>query len=364
MLTRISLSKLLQSGVLAMVGLGLALPVMAQESEPVDFVKTIKPIFDAHCVSCHGEKDPESFRIDVKDEAMDYITAKLPDESELYLALVSDDEEVLMPPPDEENPLTKEQIQSVKSWIEQGAQWPAEASIVANSATPAGVVAAAVTPALKEKKGDDQVVNPPAVDPKTQRLFNATGSLHPAAVHLPIGLLLAAGLFALFSLRGNFVMGDCAYYCLWLGTLGAIVACVTGYWFSPMEHQGTINVLADLWDEKQPVFWHRTSAIVATAFALLLALFAASARNRDPDDGILWKFGLIVLALGIGWVGHEGGELTHGKQHYKDIKAIGADLFPSIFGDAAVKPPAEPAVKTPAPQENSADDVGKTSDET
>lgn len=364
MLTKNSLSKLLQSGVLAMVGLGLALPVLAQENEPVDFVKTIKPIFDAHCVSCHGEKDPESFRIDVKDEAMDYITAKSPDESDLYLALVSDDEEVLMPPPDEDNPLTKEQIQSVKSWIEQGAQWPVEVNVVTDATPPAPVVAAAAAPALDEKKADDQGVNPPAIDPKTQRLFNATGSLHPAAVHLPIGLLLAAGLFALFSLRGNFVMGDCAYYCLWLGTLGAIVACVTGYWFSPMENKGTIKVLADLWDQSHPVFWHRTSAIVATAFALLLALFAASARNRDPDDGILWKFGLIVLALGIGWVGHEGGELTHGKQHYKDIKAIGADLFPGIFGDAPVDPPAAPAEQAPVPDENPVDDVGKTSDET
>ena len=57
----------------------------------------------------------------------------------------------------------------------------------------------------------------------------------------------------------------------------------------------------------------------ATIFAFLLCLFAAGARNRDPDDGFLWKLGCIVLAGGIGWVGHLGGELTYPGNHYKDL---------------------------------------------
>ena len=70
----------------------------------------------------------------------------------------------------------------------------------------------------------------------------------------------------------------------------------------------------------------------------------------------MWKLGLIVLAIGIGWVGHEGGELTHGKQHYKDLKAIGADLFPGVFGEA--EEPAKPLEEKP-----SEDEVGKSSAE-
>ncbi len=177
-----------------------------------------------------------------------------------------------------------------------------------------------------------------------------------------LGLLLAAGLFALFSLRGNFVMSDCAYYCLWLGTLGAIVACVSGWWFSPMENRGTVTEVADLLNQDHKIFWHRTGALIATVFAFLLALFAAGARNRDPDDGVMWKLGLILLAAGIGWVGHEGGELTHGADHYKDLEAIGADLLPGVFGDPEAPPKAE---KAKEPDDESADDeVGKASDET
>ena len=123
-----------------------------------------------------------------------------------------------------------------------------------------------------------------------------------------------------------------------------------------MTNFGTVTDLNDLLDQDQRVFWHRTSGLIFTLFALLLALFAAGARNRDPDDGIMWKLGLIVLAIGIGWVGHEGGELTHGKQHYKDLKAIAADLFPSVFGEA--DKPAEPLDEQPSEVE-----VGKSSSE-
>ena len=89
---------------------------------------------------------------------------------------------------------------------------------------------------------------------KSDRIVNAIGSLHPAAVHLPMGLLLASGLFALFSLRGNFVMSDCAYYCLWLGTIGAVFACVSGWWFSPMENQGTVTGVERLAGSKPGCF--------------------------------------------------------------------------------------------------------------
>lgn len=340
-----------KTGCLVIVGLMFPLlATVAQESgDKVDFANSIKPIFENHCISCHGPTEAENFRIDVVDEAMDYIEAGSSEDSDIYLSLVSDDEEVLMPPPDDDNPLTAEQIQLVKTWIDEGADWPADVKLV----EPVEEAVESVDGEAVAAGGENPAKPVPA---KSARVFNAIGSLHPAAVHLPIGLLMASGLFALFSLRGNFVMSDCAYYCLWLGTLGAILACISGWWFSPMTNQGTVTQLNDLLDQNQDVFWHRTSGLVMTVFAFLLALFAAGARNRDPDDGIMWKLGLIVLACGIGWVGHEGGELTHGKQHYKDLKAIAADLLPGVFGEA--EEPAPPKAEEPAE-----DDVGKSSNE-
>jgi uncharacterized membrane protein len=280
----------------------------------------------------------------------------------MYEVLISDDEEELMPPPDEENPLSEKQIELVKAWIDGGAEWPDGVTFVST----ASVDEANADESTEE--GDEK--KPAKVDPKTQRIFNAIGSLHPAAIHLPIGLLLAAGLFALFSLRGNFVMSDCAYYCLWLGTLGAIVACVSGWWFSPMENRGTVTEVADLLNQDHKIFWHRTGGLIATVFAFILALFAAGARNRDPDDGVMWKLGLILLAAGIGWVGHEGGELTHGANHYEDLEALGAELLPGVFGDPEAPPKAEDPTDSESDESSGEedkkanDDVGKASDET
>ena len=383
--------------ILAVLLVNLNVAAGQGEGTKIDFAESIKPILEKHCLGCHGPNKTENFRIDEKDEAMDYISVGSADESQLFQALISDDNEELMPPPDEKNPLSKAQIQLVKTWIDGGAEWPTNVKFVevstpstpstkANSAANENNAAnnsgsGSTKPNTGKKANAD-----PIVAPKQSRIFNAIGSLHPAAVHLPIGLLLAAGLFAMFSLRGNFVMSDCAYYCLWLGTVGAVMACLSGWWFSPMEHQGTVNLLNDLLDQDQPVFWHRSSALIVTIAAFLLALFAAGARNRDPDDGLVWKIGLILLACGVGFVGHEGGELTHGKHHYDDLKAVVEDLVPGLFagpvnhegekapaidekkidGKTTVeeKPAEKEAPDKPDAAKKTGDDVGKSSDET
>ena len=92
------------------------------QTEKVDFTKSIKPIFEQHCLSCHGPDKEESFRIDEKDSAMDFIEVDSAEDSLMYEVLISDDEEELMPPPDEENPLSEKQIELVKAWIDGGAE--------------------------------------------------------------------------------------------------------------------------------------------------------------------------------------------------------------------------------------------------
>ena len=289
-------------------------PAMAQDAAKVDFEQDIKPIFEDHCIACHGPTEEEGFRIDEKDATMDYVEEEDSESSDLYLYLVSEHDDK-MPPDDAEVPLTADEIKTVKDWIDQGADWPEGIEMQDKPLSPA---------AVEKIETIDQ----------TQRVFNAVGSLHPAILHLPMGLLIAAGIFSFLSLRGNFVMSDCAYYCLWLGTLGAIAACVSGWYFAPMKLYGdpAITDLDALLDQSQEIFWHRTSAVVATVFALLLALFAASARRRDPDDGLMWKLGLMVLAGMIGFVGHKGGELTYGKNHYEDLEALTEQYFPELMG--------------------------------
>ena len=277
------------------------LPAMAWGQ--IDFESDIKPIFEKHCIACHGEEDANAFRIDVKDEALGYVIEEDAENSDLYTVLISEDDEELMPPTSAGVPMTEAQIMLVKTWINEGAEWPDDLESEWN--------------------------NVPLPDPSEEDLpFRAAGSLHPALVHFPIGLLLAAGLFSFLSLRGNFVMSDCAYYCLWLGAIGAVFACVSGWFYSDMEGYGTVDEVADILDQGNAMFWHRIVGIAATVLAVILALFAASSRNKDPDDGILWKLAVILLAFAIAFVGKEGGELTYGKDHYKDIYALYESFFP------------------------------------
>ena len=305
----------------------------------VDFDSQIKPIFAAHCLSCHDEENEEGGFIIDRETTLDYVIAGDADESDFFMHLVTDDEDQLMPPPDDENPLSQQQISLVKTWINEGANWPQDVQIEDTDDDAADDADAdqdtdqlVADPVNAVQAGDDadQDEAEPAIQITQQQLENATGSLHPAAVHLPIGLLLASGLFAFLSLRGNFVMSDCAYYCLWIGALGSIAASLTGWFYSPMEHQGDVAQLADLWDTTQKVFLHRTWALGCSVAALVLALMAMSTRARDPDDGTLWKLGVIVLAGAIGWVGHLGGELTYGKGHYKDLNAVVGAVVPAV----------------------------------
>ncbi|MEM9942501.1 MAG: c-type cytochrome domain-containing protein [Planctomycetota bacterium] len=314
--------------------------LIAQESMgDIDFVKEIKPIFENHCLSCHGTKRAEGLRLDSKLEASDYLVPGEPEESDIYLLLIDTDEDYVMPPPNEGiRPLSKQQIATVKQWIKEGAQWPDGVTdwkdrtrdpiaTVAIKAPNAVGNLAEVQPHEgmgKTSTEFDEPLEKPAKKPvdSVKQVQNAIGSLHPAAIHLPLGLILAAGLFAFLSLRGNFVMSDCAYYCLWIGALTAIGGCLTGWYFSPMEKRGTVEVWSDLLDQDHKVFWHRTGAIVITFASLILALFARNSRRKNPDDGLLWKLGLMVLAAGIGWVGHTGGKLHYPSDHYEDLNAL------------------------------------------
>lgn len=301
-----------------------AFVVGQDENLKVDFVSEIKPILENNCFRCHCEEEAEGgYRIDIRDEAMEYIESGDAENSSLYEYLISDDEDEMMPPPDEGGPLDDSDVLLIKTWIDEGAKWPEGVALTKFQDAEPGEEPA--DPAAGQAKKDEG-----------PNVYRALGTLHPATLHLPMGLLLAAGLFALLSLRGNFVMADCAYYCLWLGTFGAIAACVTGWWFvldqRPSEYIEAQKLVEGLQDMDHKLFWHRTAAIAATIFALLLALFAASARNKDPDDGVVWKLGVMLLAGAIAYVGHQGGKLTWKPSHYNELYEVIDDVVPGLMG--------------------------------
>ncbi|MEZ6096555.1 MAG: c-type cytochrome domain-containing protein [Pirellulaceae bacterium] len=310
----------------------------ALAQDGVDFEKQIKPIFEANCLRCHGPEREETFRIDDRDAAMDFIEADDAENSDLFYAISSDDPEDMMPPPDEGGPLAQDEIDLIEKWIDAGADWPD------------GLVFAEPVTTVADD-GDDTAKAPVEPGSMGVRIWNAIGSLHPASTHMPIGLLLAAGLFSLLGIRGNFVMSDSAYYCLWLGTLTAIAATVLGWSYA--DTKGSTADLQELWATDSKFFMHRVLGVGVAVGSLLLSLYAARARALDPDDGFLWKLGAIILAGVVGWCGMEGGKLMPGgKTRYNELKSVVEDLTGLDVSEHNNKN--EPA-------ENS--DVGKSSEE-
>ena len=115
---------------LIMLGLVLTVLVTPSQAAPVDFVRDVRPIFEAHCYDCHsGDTRKSGLRLDVRSAAMkggdnhgpDIVPGK-PEESPLVHFLTTDDEDEIMPP--KGGPLSAEEIALITRWIAEGAVWP------------------------------------------------------------------------------------------------------------------------------------------------------------------------------------------------------------------------------------------------
>ena len=95
----------------------------------VDFARDIQPILAKRCWECHGEQDHEGgLRLDVRklvmqggDSGRAIVSGKSVD-SLLVGRIVSTDEDERMPLGEE--PLPQAEIDLLRRWVEQGAEWP------------------------------------------------------------------------------------------------------------------------------------------------------------------------------------------------------------------------------------------------
>ena len=95
-------------------------------AEPVDYVRQIKPILRERCYACHGPlKTQQDLRLDTAGrmktggDSGPAITPGKSAESLLIERVTEADEEDRMPP--EGKPLTAEQIELLRRWIDEGA---------------------------------------------------------------------------------------------------------------------------------------------------------------------------------------------------------------------------------------------------
>jgi len=101
----------------------------SQTPEKVDFEKSIKPIFQKHCVSCHGATKPKGgLDLTQASRAMPGGNSGLllvphdPTKSLLYRAVAGLEPGLEMPPKGPS--LTRSELDTLSQWIRQGAPWP------------------------------------------------------------------------------------------------------------------------------------------------------------------------------------------------------------------------------------------------
>jgi len=112
----------------------LAADVANSEPAPVDFNRDIRPLLSNNCFHCHGpdaEDREANLRLDLENQAKadrGGYAAIVPgdaDASELVRRITSEDEFERMPPPDSGKQLTSEQIELLRRWVAEGADWSA-----------------------------------------------------------------------------------------------------------------------------------------------------------------------------------------------------------------------------------------------
>jgi uncharacterized membrane protein len=124
-------------------------------------------------------------------------------------------------------------------------------------------------------------------------------NLHPATVHFPIALLLAAALAELVSLfRPSPRLTDAVVVMAWGGAAGAVVAAAFGW-----VHTG-------LWlGGDTAMHWHRWTG---TGLALIAPIAAMLSSHTDRR---LFRVLLFSMTVALLAQGYWGGELAHGPNH-------------------------------------------------
>ncbi|MFP4339063.1 MAG: DUF1553 domain-containing protein [Cyclobacteriaceae bacterium] len=107
----------------------------SEQPERISFSYDIKPILSDRCFACHGpdaNKREAELRLDTPEGAFTALKDKPghfaivpadPSESEIYRRVISEDPEIIMPPPESNLSLSQEEIELIRLWIEQGAEY-------------------------------------------------------------------------------------------------------------------------------------------------------------------------------------------------------------------------------------------------
>ncbi len=275
---------------------GMAAPGPAASHE--DALKTaaeVRDIFETKCLDCHGPELPRpkgkfGYVLDLKRVAENpkYVVRGKPEDSDLYDMVLHND----MPGEDANvPPLTDEEKETVRHWIEIGA--PGELPFSKEKEVPAVVV---------------ENAKPPL--PLDQHALKWVGNFHPVSTHIPVALMMVA-VFAealAWATRRESWMQTVRFLVI-IAALGAVPAAALG-WANAAFSSYNKTPFALLW-------WHRWVGTGAAAWAVGCAalLLTHECREGSPQRQ-RFRGALLVGALLVSVAGFLGSALIYGLHHY------------------------------------------------
>lgn len=254
----------------------------------------VREIFEAKCVDCHGPELPRpkgkfGYVLDLKRVAAnaDWVDRGHPEKSDLYV-MVRDDE---MPGEDANvPPLTKDEKEAVRRWIELGAPVPPTAEHAA-------------PPTMNGAETQLQM-------PVWRRALRMLGRLHPISTHFPVALMFVA-VFAegLAWWTRREVWSHTVRFLVVLAALGALATAGLG-WINA-------SFTSYVGESAAILGWHRWLGTGTAAWALVCAgLVVLGKCEEGAKDRQRFRGALLVGAVLTGITGFLGSALIYGLDHY------------------------------------------------
>ncbi len=134
-LTAAEVTRNFDAGVPAGIDYAALMPPAVER--PVDFVKDVQPILRERCFECHAQGNEEGgLNLGVRDRVMEggktgpvLVRGKSVASRMIHL-VAGVEEDAVMPPPNEGERLTREEIGVLRAWIDRGANWPFGADVL------------------------------------------------------------------------------------------------------------------------------------------------------------------------------------------------------------------------------------------
>ena len=255
--------------------------------EPPSLATQVHAIFQVKCVECHGSDLPRpkgkfGYVLDLARVAANpkMIAPSKPEQSEFYQMLVHNE----MPDPKGSSPpLTRDEKDIVKYWIEAGA--PANVSQVSQNAAPRLTL--------------------------RQRIVRYLGQFHPPATHFPIALLIVAlPAELMWRLTRKDSWKETVRFCVMLGATAAAVAATLGWCDAAFSNfRGT---------SAQILAWHRWFGTATAVWAVLVATLLQFADRSGSPLRVrgYFRLTLVIGVILVSVAGYLGASLISGLHHF------------------------------------------------